>query len=907
VCWIRQASVAFGSAALAVSTIVSVFLVGLAAGSQIFGGVARRLERPLRTYAVFEVAIAILALLSLPAFFLTEHLYGSLYRALPAQSVILPVARGALMAMVVFAPAFLMGATLPLYSRWFVSRDDRVSRGISVLYALNTLGAALGTAVTGFVFLPFLGLQTSIGIGVLLSISAAALVWPLGVAKRRLEAIPPVAAEETRKQGNRRGIVLLLLFFLVGVVALGGEVLWTRYLGLFVHATTYTYTITLSVVLLGIVLGSFVAGRWFDRTKIRGRYLGALQGVTGLSLLVLMMLPAAFWIQRAGEPWIVFLLLLPPAVLSGAAFPLAVRMRVARARDASVGAGTMAAVNTIGGVIGALGVGFVLLPGLGLEMSIKILAALSLLGGFAAWLWLDPTLGRAGRGALIGSASALWLVIPLLSGSQLPDDFLGRRGKVVEIHEGIASNLAAVWNDGILRFEIDQWWQGSDQRSHQLVAGHLPMLLRPESRSVLVVGLGTGQTASRFLMHDTDRLDCIDIEPAVFDFVQRHFDTSWMDDPRVTLISGDGRDLIAHSDATWDVISLEVGQTFRPGVAFLYTQDFYRHVRARLTADGLVTQFLPVPFFDEQQFRDAIATFISVFPQSILWYNTSELLLVGFADGLPCLNRTQLRDQIANDPDLAEDLRFAHWGGAERWLADPDALLGGFLAGPKGLTKLSTGGQVYRDDRPVLDFASAGAWERETSEVEIEALLRRHLEPVENVLLDGATDEAMEKIRSTRDLNLADIVASGLVRQVEAVGNENPAWSASLLEEVLRLNPEAAMAHRLMGDASMYLQKFDLAEEHYALAALMDPHDGRAQHGLAILLHRNRMLEESVERYLLASELRPHDADIQNNYGAALAELGRFEEAKEHLEEALRLRPEFPDARRNLQRLPASQ
>ncbi len=887
--------------------VVSVFLIGLAAGSQVFGGVAQRLERPLRTYAVFEVAIAILALLSLPAFFLIEQLYGSLYRALPAQSVLLPMARGVLMAVVVFAPAFFMGATLPLYSRWFVSRDDRVSRGIGILYALNTLGAAAGTAVTGFIFLPFLGLQTSIGIGVLLSISAAALVWPLGVAKRRLEAIPPVAARGVGKQGKNRGIVLLLLFFFVGFVALGGEVLWTRYLGLFVHTTAYTYTITLSVVLLGIVLGSFVAGRWFDRSKIRGRYLGALQVFTGLLLLALMMLPAEFWIQRAGEPWIIFLLLLPPAALSGAAFPLAVRMRVARARDASVGAGTMAAVNTIGGVIGALGVGFVLLPGLGLEMSIKILAALSLLGGFAAWLWLDPQLGRAGRGALIGSASALWLVIPLFSDSQLPADFLGRRGKIVEVHEGVASNLAAVWNDGILQFEIDQWWQGSDQRSHQLVAGHLPMLLRPENRRVLVVGLGTGQTASRFLMHDIDRLDCIDIEPAVFDFVQRHFDTSWMDDPRVIFISGDGRDLIAHSGAAWDVISLEVGQIFRPGVAFLYTQDFYRHVRARLAAGGLVTQFLPVPFFEEQQFRDAIATFISVFPQSILWYNTSELLLVGFADGIPRLDRAQLQDQIANDPDLAEDLRFAYWGGAERWLADPDALLGGFLAGPKGLMELSKGGQIYRDDRPVLDFASAGAWERETREVEIVALLRRHLEPVDNVLLDGATDEALERIRSTRDLNLADIVVSGLIRQVEAAGNENPAWSASLLEEALSLNPESAVAHRLMGDASMYLQKFDLAEEHYARAVLMDPQDGRAQHGLAILLHRSRILEESVERYRLAAELRPHDPDIQNNFGAALAELGRFEEAEDHFEEALHLRPDFPDARRNLQRLPASQ
>ncbi len=132
------------------------------------------------------------------------------------------------------------------------------------------------------------------------------LVWPLGVAKQRLKALPEAPAEKKSKALVANREVLLLLFFLVGFVALGGEVLWTRYLGLFVHTTAYTYTITLSVVLLGIVLGSFVASRWFDRSKIRGRYLGALQVLIGLSILVLMLLPATFWIERSGEPWIVF-------------------------------------------------------------------------------------------------------------------------------------------------------------------------------------------------------------------------------------------------------------------------------------------------------------------------------------------------------------------------------------------------------------------------------------------------------------------------------------------------------------------------------------------------------------------------------------------------------------------------
>ena len=906
VCWIRHASITFGSAALAVSTVVAVFFVGLAAGSEVFGRVAQRVERPLWIYAALEVLVAVLALFSLPALSLAEDGYGAAYRALPAGSAMLPAIRALLMTVVIFPPAFLMGASLPLYSRWFVTRDDRVSRGVGLLYALNTLGAAVGAGVTGWLLLPHLGLQNSVGIGVLLSLAAAALVWPLAVARRRLEAIPADRPAKPKARGKDPGWVLLLLFFLVGFVALGGEVLWTRYLGLFVHATAYTYTITLSVVLLGIVIGSFVASRWFDRQSIRAPALGVLQVLSGLSLLALMMLPAPFWIDRAGEPYVVFLLLLPAAILSGAAFPLAVRMRVVRASDTSIGTGTMTAVNTIGGVIGSLGVGFVLLPGFGLAVSVKVLAALSLLGGFAAWLWLDDRSGRVARVAWIGSASALWVAIPAMSGSHPPADFLDRRGEVVGFREGISSNLAAVRSDGVLQFEIDQWWQGTELRSHQLFAGHLPMLLRPESRRVLVVGLGTGQTASRFLMHDVDRVDCIDIEPAVFEFVEHHFESDWMNDPRVHLIGGDGRDLIAHSDATWDVISLEVGQIFRPGVAFLYTLDFYQKVRERLAPDGVVTQFLPVPFFNEPQFRDAVHTFCSVFPQSLLWYNTSELLLIGFAGDLPRLDSGELQTRIESDSLVAIDLRYAYWGGSDFWLADSEVVLGGFLAGPQGLAELSRGGRVYRDDRPVLDFASAGAWERETRETEIVARLREVLEPAEEVFLTGVEEASLERIRRIRDLNLADIRASALIRQVEAAEDENPARSAALLADALRLNPESAVAHRMLADALVYMQKFSEAEDQYQRAIQIRPDDGRAQHGLAILLHRRRMLEESLVSYRAAAELRPHDAEIQNNYGAALAEMGRFEEAARRFEQALRLRPDYPDARLNLQRMAAA-
>ena len=110
------------------------------------------------------------------------------------------------------------------------------------------------------------------------------------------------------------------LFFAVGFAALGGEVLWTRYLGLLVNNTVYTYTMTLTAVLIGIALGSFFAARFFDRSSQRARFFGALQVLSGLEVLILMIQPPDFW-RAIGDLWIYGVLILPPAVLAGPRFP----------------------------------------------------------------------------------------------------------------------------------------------------------------------------------------------------------------------------------------------------------------------------------------------------------------------------------------------------------------------------------------------------------------------------------------------------------------------------------------------------------------------------------------------------------------------------------------------------------
>ena len=506
VSWIRKASLVFGSTTFAVSTVLAVFFLGLACGSYLFGRIGQRTLRPLRLYALIEVGLGLFAMVSPYLLDFTESLYGPIYRALAGHAVMLFVARGVLVSLVILPPTILMGSTLPLFCRQFVHNDARVANCVGMLYGVNTLGAAIGCAAAGLFLLPTLGLRLTVQLGAALNILCGVAVWLLPITKNQLSQLDR-DSEQSASQGKIAAerftatqLPIAILFFSVGFVVLGSEVLWTRYLRLLTRQNSvYTYTLTLAVVLVGIVLGSFLASRLFDRPTPRARYFGLFQILTGLSVLTVMTLPQTFWAGIKNELGMYFLLLLPPAILSGASFPLAVRMVVEDASRASIGTGRMAAINTLGGILGSLLIGFVVLPILGIKFSVLFITGVSLLTGFAAWFWLDKTFSPLFRGGAAAGALLIWICLPFASGTQIPADFLAAGRQLVAFREGFDGDLAVIRRDKEwIELEIDRWWQGSNLKNQQVVGAHIPTLLHPNPKNILVVGAGTGPNAESF-------------------------------------------------------------------------------------------------------------------------------------------------------------------------------------------------------------------------------------------------------------------------------------------------------------------------------------------------------------------------------------------------------------------------
>jgi spermidine synthase len=683
-------------------------------------------------------------------------------------------------------------------------------------------------------------------------------------------------------------------------------VLWTRYLALFVRNTVFAYTITLTVVLAGIVLGSWLAARIFDRKLPRALCFGALQVGSGLALIGLMMLSARFSGAFRGNHAALFLLLLPPAILSGASLPLAVRMVVENASLAARGTGGMFAVNTLGGIAGSLALGFAGLPLAGLQASLLGISGLSLLSGFAAWWSLDRSWPLRAHAIATAGALLAWLATPLATGVDLPAILLADPGEeLVDYREGLTANVAVIREDQSLLLEIDRRWQGTDQQNQQRMVAHIPMHLHPSPRRVLVVGVGAGQTPGRFLFYDVDRVDCVDIEPAIFDLVRDHYDADWMEDARVSLIQEDGRNFIAHTDRDYDLISLELGQTFRPGIANFYSSDFYRRVRDRLLPGGLASQFVPLRFLGVDEFRGVVRSFLDVFPRALLWYNTTELLLIGVKDDRWELDRERFRQLQEREP-IRGDLAYSHWGGPRYSLNRPSVFLAGFLMGPRGLAALSGEARSYRDDHPELEYAVARPFDDAANELANLALLREHLEPPGPLLSSPLSPEDAESVREIRERNLGDIRAGVLLRQIDE--RKAPAGEiAERLRVALDATPDRAETHWRLGNAMLRMDRPRAAERHYRAAVEIKPDSGLAHLGIAFALHRRGDVRAALPHFRTALELRPGDVKILNALGAALAQKGDLREAARHFEEALRIQPDNPQAKKQLARVRARQ
>ncbi|MEM6552096.1 MAG: fused MFS/spermidine synthase [Planctomycetota bacterium] len=753
VAWTRLLRLVMGSTTFSIATVLAMFMGGLALGGYYGGRWVDRRRDPLRLFAVLEVAIGVYCLFLPWLVDAIEPIYRAAYRA-EFGFVGLTVLRFVLCGLLLLPPATLMGATLPVLTRWWVKSAGEMGRRVGRLYAINTLGAAVGAAVTSFVLIPNLGLQITIFVGVACNWTAAAVGWWLHQRTGFIpESSPPSEVSDhshdksRAKEGPSYGAlalrVLLLGYVVSGLAAMVFQIAWTRVLTLLIGSSVYAFGLILTAFIIGLGLGALAYGPFSDRVRAPLARLGIFQIAIGLSALcvvpVFAWLPyyltgaiasagGAFWQVQALEFGLVLAITLVPTLLMGAAFPLVTQTYARRAPGVGQSVGTVYTCNTIGAIVGSFLGGFVLIPLVGIQNTLYAAVTLSL-GVGVVYTLIDPlrSAGRrlawAGAATVIGVAAVFTIpaweperigFAPFIKAASLDpgaefsrQDFEERlrRHETLYYHEGISATVMVRRTEGgvldlLTNGRVEAKSQGGELQQRMLA--HIPMLLHPEPRSALVIGLASGITLDAASQHPVQALDCVELSAGVIE-ATRYFaeaNNNILENPRVNVILSDGRNHVALTDRKYDVIISQPSDPATAGVATLFTQEFFEACYDRLNDRGLVCVWLKGSTVEPEVFRSIVGTFGHVFDDVGVWSVTrefSEYMLVG-SRGRMEIDIATL-DQRIRSSQLTEHLKPLQ-------IHTMPQFLGYRLTGRDGAAAFAGDAPFHTDDLPRLEFTA---------------------------------------------------------------------------------------------------------------------------------------------------------------------------------------------------------
>src|SRR5262245_2038085 len=561
VVWTRMLTQIFGNTTYAIATVLSAFMAGLAIGSYLFGKIADRGKNDFLLYGILEAGVGIYGFLVPWIFQMAQKVYGPIFGLNESYPFLFNLVLFFLSFVLLVFPTMLMGATLPVLSRFFVRSFAQFGRRVGDLYATNTLGAVIGCAAGGFFLIPTLGMRRTVFVAasVNLVIAAAILLIDRLRDKTPLEIVPPTAAEETataESQGSSKlAWVVLASFALSGFASLVYENAWTRSLTLVIGSSIYSFSTMLVTFLIGLSLGGFIYARVLGGREARLHTFGLIELWVGLSALATIplfeRLPLIFvrLLHGFGDTSTVFLYLqiflsalvmFIPTVLLGMTFPLVARLFTQSVYRVGSGVGSSYAANTVGAVIGAFAGGFILIPNLGVQNTIIFAVVLNL--SIGAWLVLsDPRLSFVPRYGLGLAVIVLAAVVPfkihrwdphvLTSGvtiyadryESLPTDSLRleemRRDDVMFYREGLTTTVSVhrISGSDYLYFRSNGKIDGSyGDALSQLMTSYIAMMHNPKAERALTIGLGTGMSAKALATFPSlKEIEVIEIEPAM--------------------------------------------------------------------------------------------------------------------------------------------------------------------------------------------------------------------------------------------------------------------------------------------------------------------------------------------------------------------------------------------------------
>ncbi len=811
IAWSKYLSLLLGSTAYAHMIVLATFMGGLAWGARWWGTRADRTDNPLRLYALLELVIALYCAVYPLLMAGAERLFlaAAAQESFAPGSIPLGALKLALSAATLLVPTFCMGGTLPILLKSFTSSLDDAGVSVARLYWVNSAGAVVGAALAGFFLIRELSLDGALWSAVL--INAAVGLAAFSLSRTSLSAPAAAPASASGKAYSPRAVRLAVVAAAVGgFVSMAYELAWVRLLATLLGSSTYSFSVMLIAFIAGIALGGAIVARLLRKERDLLSLLAWCQVGTAAFMLATLplyeRLPYWLWhlssaFQNAPEGFALFVgaefafcfaLMIVPTTFSGMSLPVAGRIATGDITALGTSVGSIFSVNTIGAVAGALVTGLVLIPTLGVKQTLEAAVLVNAFLGVVILLRAAPAARGWAAAAVLGAAFVAYRVLVPAWDQNVSSvgvyraffreappsyaEFLSGLSErtVLSYQEGVTANVAVneFTNDEGRRersLVINGKADASTERDlpTQVLLAQIPMMLAPDPKDVLVIGLGSGITPGSALTHPLRRLDCVEISPEVVACNAYFAEANGraLDDPRMRMHVDDAITLVKTSPALYDVIISEPSNPWIAGIGNLFTREFFALCRTRLAPGGVLAQWFHAYDADDAVFAMVLRTLRSEFPHVTVWAPTADdVIMVASAEPIRLDEEAFARRRAM--PGVGAEFERIHLGGAASLLATQVSGEGFRIED----------GPLNTEKRPLLEFVAP-----------ISFFTHARVD-VRRVLGEADTTTLLAGYRRRHGVRAEDEFE--IARYRWAVSSDDPAFAVEPLERALKLDPD---------------------------------------------------------------------------------------------------------------------
>lgn len=726
----------------------------------------------------------------------------------------------------------------------------------------------------------------------------------------------------------------LTIFAVSGFCAMAYEVIWTKLLGLIVGPTMYSFTIVLITFILGLALGSVAFGWLADKVKEPIWLLISTQIAAALSVLavsqffgnsqlffskLIFTFKDQFALLNLSKAAILFCVMMLPTLCLGATFPLVGKIFTQSVSTVGRSLGVAYTVNTIGAVLGSFSAGFLLIPLIGKEKGLSLIIGLQLLSSLliAIIILVKKREGMFKRPFVIISALAgllLCFYLPvwnhqllsigkyynfnekdttvqdvswwesLLRGSEILFKLYDpNQIKLVYYGDGIGGFITVLkYTDAFGNLSYFLNTSGKTDASSkgdlptQTLLAHIGMLVHPNPKAIMVLGLASGITAGEVLHYPIDKLDVVEISREVV--AASAFFLPWnnnvLANPKTNLIIQDGRAHLLLTKQKYDVIISEPSNPWMAGMATLFTQDFFTLAKERLNDEGIFVQWIHSYHMDWPTFALVGRTFTRVFPNSLLLTTgtNSDFLLVGFK-GENAIRSLEHAEQKLQYIRKSKNVTLANAKILYRFIVSED------------LPALFGEGEIHSDARPRLEYTAPKVMftndpmilkniatkARIRPEIKLMQMSNNldevidvsaydisvHL-PFQQINLSGATPSQNERFLKLVDKYCAENIIDYFTLTHTATRQRCVSAKIETMKNNIDRLPDKARSYVIL--AQLYRQEGNLSEAaaYFSKSIQLNPDNASAHEGVADYYYKKGMIEKSIAEYRYAIRLAPN-------------------------------------------------